>query len=602
MLNRFLVFHLVQRRQCVGFYMRSVGGCGHGGWFSVIRVILARGLSTASKSAEPLHCTHLMCCLLLCEGDARIFSVVPDTVQLGCTYRKARPVQALFCALCSSFCSVGVCGDQAGKGGESWAASHGSTWVMPKPPGRDWIDPVDDDTFDTLARPARPSQASPPRPSRPSRHSRRSNDSPKSQRVSERSLQPARAPADSYKDWRQAQEEAARAIRAVEPSKRKKTRFYSRLRVCLVVCFVAGYVALVAVLVSAILSERGELGETGSECEKLCPLNTRCRMEEGEARCVALPGSNLETMELILWIVVGLPSLICIPCLFQWLLRRCCPKCWEKMVKSRWGSAAYEAYQADTEALGAMLGKPQPAEAETSETSENPGAGEASPARSSKATKEAPSQGSSAEIGIEDGLNDLFAPLAKSRPPRASAAEEEELDLLFARKPKPKEEEVVPVRGPPKPPSTDLESAFSHLFHKRARLPKPQPKSAAVSTPGSALRSDFSAGMSVLFANVQSSKAKRSTWEADDPDPQSQSTVIEASRVHSEAPACGDFLDQDLGDPPDFFAFAKLVAGSVDAARSHLHESDAASDSGDSLGHLEPSDLLDLFHPPLDKG
>ena len=584
--------------------MRSVGGCGHGGWFSVIRVILASGLSTTSKSAGPLHCTHLMCCLLLCAGDARIFSVVPDTVQLGCTYRKARPVQDLFCALRLSFCSVGICGDQAGKGRESWAPSHGSTWVMPKPSGRDWSDPVDDDTFDTLARPARPSQASPPRPSRPSRHSRRSNDSPKSQRVSERSLQPARAQADSYKDWRQAQEEAARAIRAVEPSKRKKTRFYSRLRVCLVVCFVAGYVALVAVLVSAILSERGALGETGSECEKLCPLNTRCRMEEGEARCVALPGSNLETMELILWIVVGLPSLICIPCLFQWLLRRCCPKCWEKTVKSRWGSAAYQAYQADTEALGAMLGKPQPAEAaETSETSENPGAGEASPARSSKATKEAPSQGSSAEIGIEDGLNDLFAPLAKSRPPRASAAEEEELDLLFARKPKPKEEEGVPVRGPPKPPSTDLESAFSHLFHKRARLPKPQPKSAAVSTPGSALRSDFSAGMSVLFANVQSSKAKRSTWEAEDPDPQSQSTVIEASRVHSEAPACGgDFLDQDLGDPPDFFAFAKLVAGSVDAARSHLHDSDAASDSGDSLGHLEPSDLLDLFHPPLDGG
>jgi len=393
----------------------------------------------------------------------------------------------------------------------------------------------------------------------------------------------------------------------VEPSKRKKTRFYSRLRVCVVVCFVAGYIALVAVLVSAILSERSELGETGSECEKLCPLNTRCRMEEGEARCVALPGSNLETMELILWIVVGLPSLICIPCLFQWLLRRCCPKCWEKMVKSRWGSAAYQAYQADTEALGAMLGKPQP-EAETSETSENPAAvGEASQAVAARSSKEDQgqdqNQGPRAEIALEDGLNDLFAPLAKSRPPKASAAEEEELDLLFARKPKPKEpEEDVPVRGPPKPPSTDLESAFSHLFHKRARLlPKPQPKSAAVSNPGSALRSDFSAGMSVLFANVQSSKAKQ-TWEArGDPDPQSQSTVIGASRVHSEALAgVGDFLDQDLGDPPDFFAFAKLVAGSVDTARSHLHDSDAASDSGDSLGHLEPSDLLDLFHPPLD--
>ncbi|CAE7232358.1 unnamed protein product [Symbiodinium sp. CCMP2456] len=501
-----------------------------------------------------------------------------------------------------------MCGDQAGKGGESWAPSHGSTWAMPKPPGREWIDSVDDDTFDTLARPARPSQASPPRPSRHSRHSRKSNDSPKSQRVSERS-QPARVQADTYQDWRQAQEEAARAIRAVEPSKRKKTRFYSRLRVCVVVCFVAGYVALVAVLVSAILSERGEL-ETGSECEKLCPLSTRCRMEEGEARCVALPGSNLETMELILWIVVGLPSLICIPCLFQWLLRRCCPKCWEKMVKSPWGTAAYQAYQADTEALGAMLGKPQPVEAETSETSENPApggaggaGGEASPARSSKEGV-GPSQGGTAESGIEDGLNDLFAPLAKSRLPRASAAEEE-LDLLFARKPKHKEPEVVPVRVPPKPPSTDLESAFSHLFHKRALLPKPQPqpqpKSAAVSTPGSALHSDFSAGMSVLFANVQSSKARRSSWEAgDDPD-QLQSTVIEASRVHSEAPAGGgDFLDQDLGDPPDFFAFAKLVAGSVDTARSHLHDSDAASDSGDSLGHLEPSDLLDLFHPPLD--
>ncbi|CAE7461731.1 HYDIN [Symbiodinium sp. CCMP2592] len=512
------------------------------------------------------------------------------------------------CALraCLSAPSASVA-HRPGRAGESSSQlSHGSALAMPKPPaGRDWIDSVDD-TFDTLARPgarpSRPSQASPPRPSRHSRHSRKSNDSPKSQRVSERSLQPARVQADSYQDWRQAQEEAARAIRAVEPSKRKKTRFYSRLRVCVVVCFVAGYIALVAVLVSAILSERSELGETGEpECEKLCPLNTRCRMEEGEARCVALPGSNLETMELILWIVVGLPSLICIPCLFQWLLRRCCPKCWEKMAKSRWGSAAFEAYQADTEALGAMLGKPQP---ETSETSETPAPAVAE-ARSSKEDPpgQGHSQGHTAAIPVEDGLNDLFAPLAKSRPPKASAAEEEELDLLFARKPKPKEpEEVVPVRGPPKPPSTDLESAFSHLFHKRARLlPKPQPKSAAVSTPGSALHSDFSAGMSVLFANVQSSKAKQ-TWDArNDPDPQSQSTVIEASRVHSEAPAgVGDFLDQDLGDPPDFFAFAKLVAGSVDTARSHLHDSDAASDSGDSLGHLEPSDLLDLFHPTLD--
>ena len=67
-----------QGRQCVGFYLRFAGGCRHGGWFSVVRVMLSS------------------CCVLVCEGDARIFSVVPDTVQLGCRHAQ----EALF-ALCA---------------------------------------------------------------------------------------------------------------------------------------------------------------------------------------------------------------------------------------------------------------------------------------------------------------------------------------------------------------------------------------------------------------------------------------------------------------------------------------------------------------------
>ena len=57
-------------------------------------------------------------------------------------------------------------------------------------------------------------------------------------------------------------------------------------------------------------------------------------------------------------------------------------------------------------------------------------------------------------------------------------------------------------------------------------------------------------------------------------------------------------LDEELGDPPDFFSFAQKIALKAEGcARVDTLE---RATSEDSLGHLEPDDLADMFHPPVE--
>jgi len=376
----------------------------------------------------------------------------------------------------------------------------------------------------------------------------------------------------------------------VEPAKKKKNRVYSRVRICIVIVFLFGYVALVAFLASTVVTEQQKqegIGRDSPECRQLlCPVDSPCQLENGEAQCLPFSTANLRAMELILGIVVGVPSMICIPCAVQWLLRSRCPKSWERLGKGGFWDRACQ----DTE-RGAMLGKPLDADP--------PGL----PSPAGRESQETQETQETQPDDPDDGLKDLFMPLAKGR----SQPPEEELDVLFAAKPrKPKEEEpslreALPT-GPPKPASeTDLESAFSQLFHKRATLPKARRQPEPHSEVTSQLRSEFSEGVSVLFAAMQakkkpskSARSERSTKSAKssraDPD------ALGASQVGS----CleGDFLDEDLGDPPDFFGFALRVSSSMNDAKSKLHDRD--HDSDDSLGHMRPSDMSELFHPSVE--
>lgn len=100
------------------------------------------------------------------------------------------------------------------------------------------------------------------------------------------------------------------------------------------ICFALGYVVAVAYLVLAVLKERAstneEVPEASLACAAvICPRETHCVTdgESGRPRCTAGGSSqNVETMELILAIMLGVPAAICVPCTLHYLLLKGCPK------------------------------------------------------------------------------------------------------------------------------------------------------------------------------------------------------------------------------------------------------------------------------------
>jgi len=89
------------------------------------------------------------------------------------------------------------------------------------------------------------------------------------------------------------------------------------------------YLALVTWLVTVILETREALSEESSSpaCSTLqCPMNSFCVDDGRSPRCTSGQYQNLQTTQLVLGLIVGVPALICVPCTLQWFWRSGCPQ------------------------------------------------------------------------------------------------------------------------------------------------------------------------------------------------------------------------------------------------------------------------------------
>lgn len=103
--------------------------------------------------------------------------------------------------------------------------------------------------------------------------------------------------------------------------------------------------------------------------------------------------------------------------------------------------------------------------------------------------------------------------------------------------------------------------------------------------------------MSVLFASLKYLQAQKS--KAPHSSPQVDASIISGNHM-STVESNVDWLDLDLGDPPDFFHFALRIAST---SGQHLEALGPTMGprrpSEDSLADMEPDELEELFHPPL---
>ncbi len=346
-----------------------------------------------------------------------------------------------------------------------------------------------------------------------------------------------------------------------------------------------------------MLSERKLLEAPGAdtpECQKkICPIESPCQIQDHEAKCVFVSLANLQALEVLLGVVVGVPLAICIPCTLHWIFRKVRGKSWgPRKSTSTTSRTSYPS--------GTVLGRQEEVEKGDSEDS-------------NRALTEVKGEDEGVcsyqprvEEDLDDGLDDLFTPLAKTVEEEIAQEEaENELDLLFT--PKPKVKKTSPAKTDhPKPelkvPSSIAESEFSALFHKRlgpskgiskdGKSRRSQEESAM-----SDLHSNFSEGMSVLFASLKYLQAQKS--KTPHSSPQVDASIISGNHM-STIESNVDWLDLDLGDPPDFFHFALRIAST---SGQHLEEGARSMGprrpSEDSLADMEPDELEELFHPPL---
>eukprot|EP00931_Biecheleriopsis_adriatica_P070899 TRINITY_DN44737_c0_g1_i1.p1 TRINITY_DN44737_c0_g1~~TRINITY_DN44737_c0_g1_i1.p1 ORF type:complete len:520 (-),score=108.05 TRINITY_DN44737_c0_g1_i1:145-1704(-) len=445
---------------------------------------------------------------------------------------------------------------------------------------------------------------------------------------------------------------------ASQEKKKPISPLMRRLKALVIAIFLGGYLGLISYLVWWLMSERRAVegyGRDSPECKKMiCPLDSECSLDLGSglASCMSTTTQNVQTVELILGIVVGVPCAVCLPCTVQWLIRIGCPSFGQWLSdRMPWNSQNEPDYseanqEMDLETLGEMLGKARFGDAYESKAEENPVAAAPREKFSGVAKEQELAKGkeiqqinnktgnklSSLEKSPrdDDGLGELFAPVAKKQIEKREA--EAELDLLFQPNPRSKQQ-ALPVgprappmppeeddalsdlmvsKAPPKPPSEDLESAFSAMFHRPARNSAvrkralPTVRSSAPARRGADgwdaghETSDITEGLSVLFQSTRRTKMAH-------PAPKASSVARSAdSGVPEDLFADQDveedyFYDEELGDPPDFFAYALKLASEATGARSDF---DAASDANersdtDSLCGCQASDMTELFHAPL---
>ncbi|CAE8631210.1 unnamed protein product [Polarella glacialis] len=482
--------------------------------------------------------------------------------------------------------------------------------------------------------------------------------------------------------------------------KKKAGKFVKRLKKAGVVVFVACYLGLIAYLVLWLFQERSKAEVSGLSdgeacAQVVCPMGSVCTVAvtSGLPRCSG-KSENIELVELILGLVLGVPALVCLPCTVQWLVRVGCPRLYKSLIDRISPEAPSVKGRSENDleaelgssglgdAIAAALGESaQPGKMETGKMEKEKeqqhrrrDGQELSKGKSAGSTKKAPaSHPGEPQDEEDDELDGLFATVRQSSAKKSSAAavkkfspeqgadsskqeEEDELDLLFAPREAGKpsgasdEEDNSSVafdRIFAKPKAAagggsrsasaeeDNESdAFSELFPRPPRTAEgpeqrqpwrelpPVPESApcarkgergnrrVLQPPPSAWSAAPSGGpseglLSFLFAAKGSEVCARQRNTAQASDRAAAPQVLEkaASSVGPDSAIIEEedhqeLDDFDLGDPPDFFAFALHLARQ--GAGSEAGD-DARSDvsTADSLAELEPGELPELWHPPL---
>lgn len=505
---------------------------------------------------------------------------------------------------------------------------------------------------------------------------------------------------------------AADGMKAVGISGKKKKGkaeknhlgWYWWLKLVLTIIFVAGYSVGVFYLFGELVKAKAyaEKDEDSAACKRLqCPGDSVCVDHSGTGRAMCSENSyqNLQILQIVLGIVVGIPAVICLPCSLQWLVRTggpwLCSRYVEKKRQLRVSSVK-------------NMQKSQSREVSTDSPRDDDDLepGQIS-ARSSRARRgfcgcwrrkpeaaphpERPviiaaavdSEVPMVDDGDRDDMAEFFAstPTAvkKDKEVKAEAPKDDFLDLIFASKrnvenaPPPlpggdddgiePEEDIrggdggmdmffasVKTAAPEKPRRAQKdvcpdEESLDDFFHRPPRRAPEQPKrNSGPGRAGAALppmptsvparqrvegegdaRSNFSLGLSAIFASVQKGPAARSI--------RSGSAISRISKASSKSSVPQDDGDEeyddeeeeeDWGEAPDFIGFAlgiarKLNGNDDNESKSGIQDSDifntdphaggrdwdersdASGASGvDSLAGLEAASFSELFHPPLD--
>jgi len=487
------------------------------------------------------------------------------------------------------------------------------------------------------------------------------------------------------------------------------------------IIFAAGYTVGVVYLAFEVIKAKATAatGDDIPACKRLqCPSDSVCvdRTGHGHAMCSENSYQNLQILQIVLGIIVGVPSVICLPCSVQWIVQTGGPwLCTRYMNKKRQmrvdgvGRASQRASSREVSSTESPRGDEDLEPGELQELTEGQVASKQKGGllsrllgwrRKPKAASPdvpgnsvgAPDAGNAivdVEVPLEaaaadDDMDIFFAPTQKKKKDQGkddapAPGEDDFLDLIFASRrnldnaPPP----LPPPDAPLEPPDEDLrdddpgldalfakpvkapapktsnqskarggdivpdEEGFDDFFHRPPRraagaLPAvpavapgrgtalpPMPSSAPTRqrAPDEISRTEFSAGLSCIFAAAKGGPGSRMSAGSR---PQSRVADSMASSAQEEEDYDDEEYDddEDYGEAPDFIGFALGIAratarideNSSVAQGSDIFgasavalgadwddaRSDASGASGvDSLADLEASSLSDLFHPAV---
>eukprot|EP00930_Biecheleria_cincta_P097573 TRINITY_DN89277_c0_g1_i1.p1 TRINITY_DN89277_c0_g1~~TRINITY_DN89277_c0_g1_i1.p1 ORF type:complete len:453 (-),score=66.81 TRINITY_DN89277_c0_g1_i1:87-1445(-) len=443
----------------------------------------------------------------------------------------------------------------------------------------------------------------------------------------------------------------------------KKAACIRPFRAAVALFFLTAYLAIVASLVWWLLFEKQKIEDVRpsdrEECRKLiCPEEHVCTHGplSDEVQCTSISPANVQTVELVLGIVIGMPAAVCLPCVVQWIVRAFCPSVWQWLSDNvPWNRpVADEQLEAnpvmDLETMGAMIGNINAVQQQTGHGA--PGVKGVPKDDKSKDVKgrKAKNKNNSRDAQpspstAKENLDELFTPMARKQHAKEEALQdaESEIDLLFAPKahaqglPKrhegksqPPDQAAHKSGAPLQPSETELESAFSALFHRPARSgpavsekkralppmpvsPPSRPEAKHVNAARD-VRSEISEGLSLLFTSMHRMKSAphghapaQSTLQGSYRQasfvvsPADNALSRDGTYYAQDVPQEGYAVDDELGDPPDFWGYALRLAESakMDGRGDFGESSESGVSVADSFESLEPVEFMELFHCPL---